>query len=91
VLTAFAAKHAVPSAALRFEDRSSGRVIAFSSDTADCEGVRAAARDADLFVCEATYLTASPQAPAILVDAVVAAGPTITTVLARPGELHTLA
>ncbi|CAD6008383.1 MBL fold metallo-hydrolase [Agreia sp. COWG] len=122
-LTAFAARHAVPSAALRFEDRSGRGVIAFSSDTADCAGVRSAARDADLFVCEATYLTASPQeleghghltgagagalaaasgvgallvshiadpaqAPEILADAVAAAGPLVTTVLARPGQLH---
>ena len=124
-LTAFAAKHAVPSAALRFEDADGG-VIAFSSDTADCAGVRAAADLADVFVCEATYLTATEQeleghghltgagagalaaavgagtllvthiadpelAPAILTDAVFAAGESVETVLARPGYTRTVA
>lgn len=60
-LTAYAARHAVPSASLRFEHTGSGAVIAFSSDTADCAGVRAAADLADVFVCEATYLRATEQ------------------------------
>ncbi|WP_411700715.1 MBL fold metallo-hydrolase [Conyzicola sp.] len=124
VLTAHPAKHAVPSAALRFEHRASRAVVAFSSDTADCAGVRAAADRADVFVCEATYLRATEQeleghghltgagagelaravgagtllvthiadpalAPEILADAVAAAGDTVTTVLARPGDRHT--
>lgn len=55
-LVSFAARHAVPSAALRFE--LGGRAIAFSSDTGDCDGVRAAAAGADVFVCEATWLDA---------------------------------
>lgn len=50
----FAARHAVPSAALRFERN--GRIIAFSSDTGDCDGMRKAAMGADIFVSEATYL-----------------------------------
>ncbi|TFC84259.1 MBL fold metallo-hydrolase [Cryobacterium sinapicolor] len=58
-LTAFAAHHAVPSASLRFEDIVTGGIVAFSSDTSECSGVRAAAAGADLFVCEATYLTAT--------------------------------
>lgn len=58
-LTAFAAHHAVPSASLRFEDVVTGAIVAFSSDTSECAGVRAAAAGADLFVCEATYLTAT--------------------------------
>jgi ribonuclease BN (tRNA processing enzyme) len=60
-LTAFAAHHAVPSASLRFEDAETGATIAFSSDTSDCPGLRAAAHEVDLLVCEATYLTATPQ------------------------------
>lgn len=60
-LTAFAAHHAVPSASLRFEDIETGATLAFSSDTSDCPGLRAAAHEADLLVCEATYLTATPQ------------------------------
>ncbi|WP_136611627.1 MBL fold metallo-hydrolase [Sinomonas albida] len=57
---AYAAHHSVPSAALRFEtDR--GQVVAFSSDTGYCQGVVDAARDADVFVCEATYLDADEE------------------------------
>lgn len=57
-LTAFAARHAVPSASLRF--RLGDRTLAFSSDTGWCDGVLAAAGGADVFVCEATYLDADP-------------------------------
>ncbi|GAA4208260.1 MBL fold metallo-hydrolase [Actinocatenispora rupis] len=57
-LTGFRAKHAVPSASLRFA--LGDRTVAFSSDTGWCDGVLGAARDADVFVCEATYLTADP-------------------------------
>ncbi|PWV55269.1 MBL fold metallo-hydrolase [Nocardiopsis sp. L17-MgMaSL7] len=53
----YAAHHSVPSAALRFESPD-GRVVAFSSDTGYCAPVAEAAREADLFVCEATYLEA---------------------------------
>jgi ribonuclease BN (tRNA processing enzyme) len=55
-LEAFPAKHAVQSAALRFT--ASGAVVTFSSDTTWTESVVAAASDASLFVCEATYLEA---------------------------------
>ncbi|GLU50231.1 MBL fold metallo-hydrolase [Nocardiopsis ansamitocini] len=60
-LRSFAAHHSVPSAALRFTSPS-GRVLAFSSDTGYCAPVVEAARDADVFVCEATYLEADEQA-----------------------------
>nr|WP_272905667.1 MBL fold metallo-hydrolase [Sediminivirga luteola] len=44
-------------------DRPAGPVtVAFSGDTGRCDGVLEAARDADLFVCEATYLEAGRQA-----------------------------
>lgn len=56
-LTAFAARHAVPSACLRF--RTADGIIAFSSDTGWCDGVLGAARNSDVFVCETTYLQAS--------------------------------
>lgn len=59
-LTAHPARHAVPSAALRFTDGRS--CLAFSSDTGWCEGVLAAAAGADLFFCEATYVQADRQA-----------------------------
>lgn len=57
-LTAYAARHAVPSASLRL--RLGDRTLAFSSDTGWCDGVLAAASGADVFVCEATYLSADP-------------------------------
>lgn len=57
-LTPFRAEHVVPSAALRF-GLSSG-TLAFSSDTGWCPGVLDAARGADLFVCETTYLDQDP-------------------------------
>ena len=55
-LEAFPARHPVQSAALRFTV--GGAVVAFSSDTTWAEPVVAAASDASLFVCEATYLAA---------------------------------
>lgn len=56
-LTAFPARHAVPSAALRIQ---CGDVtVTFSSDTGWTDGVIQAATDADLFVCEATYASAT--------------------------------
>ena len=55
-LEAFPARHAVQSAALRFT--ADGVVVAFSSGTTWAEPVVAAAGDASLFVCEATYLAA---------------------------------
>ena len=45
--------HALPCAALRI--RAGGRVFVFSADTAPSPVVTELARDADLFLCEATY------------------------------------
>lgn len=59
-LTTFEAFHAVPSAALRFTRN--GKSLTFSSDTGDCAGLRSAAHNSDLFVCEATYLDPKPEA-----------------------------
>jgi ribonuclease BN (tRNA processing enzyme) len=53
-LEAFPARHPVQSAALRFTV--DGAVVTFSSDTTWTEPLVAAAADASLFVCEATYL-----------------------------------
>ncbi|MDP9805949.1 ribonuclease BN (tRNA processing enzyme) [Trueperella bonasi] len=61
-LTAYPARHAVPSAALRFER--DGKSIVFSSDTGDCDGLRAAAQGANVFIAEATYLDPNPEAMA---------------------------
>lgn len=55
-LEAFAARHPVQSAALRFTVP--GAVVTFSSDTTWTQPVVDAAGDASLFVCEATYLEA---------------------------------
>lgn len=60
--TSYEARHAVPSAALRFTR--DGKSITFSSDTGDCEGLRRAAQDTDLFISEATYLDPDPRAMA---------------------------
>ncbi len=53
------AQHAVPSASVRV--RTPDGVVAFSSDTGWCDGMLDAAADADIFVCEATYLSATPE------------------------------
>lgn len=57
-LTPFSARHAVPSAALRFE--TADAAIAFSSDTGPTESLIDAAAGVDFFVCEATYGPAQP-------------------------------
>lgn len=51
---AFEADHSTPNNALRIT--ADGKSIAYSGDTAPTDGVIASARDADLFVCEATWL-----------------------------------
>lgn len=51
--------HAVPSAALRFA--AGTQTVAFSSDTGECDSLIQAAEDADLFLCEATYLHATQE------------------------------
>lgn len=62
ILRTFQARHAVPSAALRFE--AGAKSLVFSSDTGDCEGLREAAAKATVFVCEATYLDPKEKAMA---------------------------
>ncbi len=52
-LTACAVEHGVPSFAMRAEV--DGAVFAYSADTGSCEGVLAAADDADLLLCEAGW------------------------------------
>ena len=47
----FAVEHRVPTVAVRVHCR--GRTLAFSADSLPCDGLPAAARDADLFVCDA--------------------------------------
>ena len=57
-LTPFSARHAVASAALRFE--TSQAAVAFSSDTGPTQSLVEAAEHADYFVCEATYGATQP-------------------------------
>ncbi len=51
----FKTEHPYPSCAVRFED-SKGVVVAYSGDTTPCEGLLSAAKNADLFLCEASAL-----------------------------------
>jgi ribonuclease BN (tRNA processing enzyme) len=45
-------EHRVPTIAIRISHR--GRTVAFSADSLPCEGLDAAARNADLFICDTT-------------------------------------
>ncbi|HTZ28929.1 MAG TPA: MBL fold metallo-hydrolase [Streptosporangiaceae bacterium] len=56
-VSSYPVAHAVPSAALRFS--SPRQTATFSSDTGVCDALIEAASNADLFLCEATYLAAS--------------------------------
>lgn len=48
-------KHLIPSYAMRFE-WPDGKVFAYSSDSGECPGLVLCARNADLFLCESTFL-----------------------------------
>jgi ribonuclease BN (tRNA processing enzyme) len=43
-------EHRVPTTAVRVSHR--GRTVAFSADSVPCEGLKSAARNADLFICD---------------------------------------
>lgn len=53
-VTLFAANHPIEVVAPRIE--AGGAVLAYSGDSGACDDLVAAARDADLFVCDATWL-----------------------------------
>jgi len=55
VLTAFPVLHTPQSVAFRVEDPETGKVVAFSGDTDVCEGLVAAARDADVAVFDCSF------------------------------------
>jgi ribonuclease BN (tRNA processing enzyme) len=55
VLTAFPVSHTPQSVAYRIEEPETGKTIAFSGDTDVCEGLVAAARDADVAVFECSF------------------------------------
>jgi len=60
-ITARVVKHPVPGYALRIE--SDGKVLAYSGDTGPCEALVATARDADLFLCEASFVEGGDNPP----------------------------
>ena len=53
--------HPVTAYALRVE--AGGRILAYSGDSGVCHGLEDAARDADLFLCEASFLEGAPNPP----------------------------
>lgn len=57
--TAFRVEHTAHSLAWRLQDPD-GHTVTFSGDAVGCEGLVAAARDADLFVCDAAFPAAAP-------------------------------
>ena len=52
-ITGAPVKHLVPTLGLRIENKRSGGVVAYSSDTSPCDAVVALARDADVLIHEA--------------------------------------
>ena len=52
-ITSAPVKHLVPTIGLRIENKRSGNVVAYSSDTSPCDAVLALARDADILIHEA--------------------------------------
>ena len=52
-ITGALVEHVVPTLGLRIENKRTGRVVAYSGDTAPCEAVVALARDADILIHEA--------------------------------------
>lgn len=62
-VTAFAVAHPCPSFALRVEH--AGRVLTYSGDTGACDGLVDAARDADLFLCEASWPHGADNPPGV--------------------------
>jgi ribonuclease BN (tRNA processing enzyme) len=62
-ITASRVSHPVETFGLRIEH--GGRVLAYSGDTAACESLIELARDADLMLCEASYLDSQPHPPGL--------------------------
>jgi ribonuclease BN (tRNA processing enzyme) len=60
-VTAREVVHPVTAFALRVE--ADGRVLAYSGDTGACHGLEDSARDADLFLCEASFMEGAPNPP----------------------------
>jgi ribonuclease BN (tRNA processing enzyme) len=71
-LTPHAVVHSVPAYALRVEgpaeaasDGATGVTLAYSGDADVCDGLALAAHDADLLLCEATYLEGGGEGPGV--------------------------
>lgn len=62
-VTAYSVYHPVPAYALRIE--AGGRVLAYSGDTDVCDNLVEAAKDADLLLAEASFLTGLPNPPGV--------------------------
>jgi ribonuclease BN (tRNA processing enzyme) len=62
-VTADRVNHPIETYGVRIEH--AGRVLAYSSDTAPCEALLRLAEDADLFLCEASYLDGVDNPPGI--------------------------
>ncbi len=54
-ITPYPTKHPIESYGLRLEENSTGKIIAYSGDSAYTEELIDCAKDADLFLCEATW------------------------------------
>ncbi|MBO8195476.1 MBL fold metallo-hydrolase [Streptomyces oryzae] len=57
--------HPVEAYAFRVEHKESGRVLTYSGDTGPCPRLELAARDADLFLCEASFTDGKEQIPGL--------------------------
>ncbi|OEU97609.1 MBL fold metallo-hydrolase [Streptomyces qinglanensis] len=58
-------EHPVEAYAFRVEHEASGRVLTYSGDTGPCPALELAARDADLFLCEASFTDGKEQIPGL--------------------------
>lgn len=64
VVTPFKVEHPIEAFALRVEHRKSGAIVTYSGDTAYTPALIEAARDADLFLCEAAWGVDTTDKPA---------------------------
>lgn len=60
-ITAAEVEHPVPAYAMRIE--ADGRVLTYSGDTGPCEALLVTARDADFFLCEASFMEGKENPP----------------------------
>ncbi|MFI7240466.1 MBL fold metallo-hydrolase [Streptomyces qinglanensis] len=58
-------EHPVEAYAFRVEHKESGRVLTYSGDTGPCPALELVARDADLFLCEASFTDGKEQIPGL--------------------------